>query len=1295
MERRCTLLKALAVLIVASLGVSAIPTMIVGVAPVENASAQFTGGHVSVGWIQDFQNWNPLGVEMVSDWVAAYLIYSSLFQYDEDWNEIENHLATGYYQEISEVYGNMSTWINISENAYFRNADDPYDMSNPVTAEDVKFTIELIQDNPGGSWDYYVYNITNVYVINPYQVKIDTEYPKATLIDDFVWIPILPKFYWEDLQPSKILGNMKPSDLIGSGPFMFDSMSLGQWYKFDSAPNFHGATDYGEERTIDFEGIIYTVYTDLQPLALAIERGEEDVIDITGAQGDIWNNLGEGDPQITKHVTVELAIYDVAINGIPLEMRTTQYGNGNVILLDKEVRKALGMTMNRDLLVSEYFDGLPVEADTVLNPGFWHANLTNYTEVLPYNPAWAAENLTAAGYELNGDGIFEVTAATDAYNLYGADIGDPLQFRLRVPDSDPGYAVIGEAWVSWARDAGIDLDYSLESEGVMVAQDWYKADFDIWVWSWYWGPEPLSNLACWLTREVVEGGYNCVGPITDDWYWVDEEARLARCSFDDVFDEAMKEVDRDQRKLLVDELQVMIYDTYTEFPPIHPNGLYATSTRHYDGWGQWDNHLARTIISDMLWVWYDLYPVSDNEDPIFVSPPTDKEVEVNQEAVFSVGVSDAEGDPITVNWSFGDGSAWVYDEITEDTTVEQTVTQTHTYTAIGEYEWVVGIKDDQHEFERVESVVVRVVSEINQGPDIGTVVADPTSAYVGEEVTWTAPAKDVEQGDDGAGLLFTWSWGDGSPDTVELMYPVENDTFVSNVQTHTWSAAGSYPVTISVWDGFDLETNTIHNVTYMEYYEVISNAVPDGPEVSSIEGVEGVEVPCVATAVDVDPDVLVFTWDWGDGTYTVTTHDTSSAPGMPVMSVVDHTWSAAGTHPVTVYVDDGEDGHNVSAGVDAVIVAAGEEAPPGSISLIVTPYPPYVDEELTMNISAYDANGDALIVTVEFGDGDADSQTTVGDTGLQYVEFMHTYTSEDTFVVLVHVDDGTTNVTETFELEITPPVANRPPIVSLQTTYSFFLGIDKEIRPSKAMDPDGDDLSVWYDWGDDSPLTAGDPDDGFAASHTYDSAGTFILTVWADDGVGYNISAEASVDVQEANRKPTVEGNIVKDPLKSEYDVDEVISFTVVVKDREGDDVNVTITFGDGSEESIEITDLEPDTNRTVVFEHAYSEARADDYPVVVTVKDDQLHADMTWNTLETTVSVEAKTGGTSMALIAGIVIAIVAALVVAMLLMKRRKGEPVGDDAGMEGMAPPEEAPLEAETVAETEPEPPAEPPA
>jgi len=1259
--------------------------------PVEDASAQ---GEltVKVGWMQKFMNWNPLDIAFVSDWVAIFLVYDSLFQYSEDFSTIENHLAVDKVRQEIGPSGNMSTWINVSENAYFRNAEDPLDTSHPLTAEDVKFTIEFIQDHPGGSWDYYVLNITGVNVTEPYQVRIDTSYPKATLLDDFVWVPIIPKFWWEDpknVNPNNVLANLAPMEMLGSGPFYLADYDHNQWYTFNVAPNYHATTDYGDERDFDFDAITYSIYSNIDGLRLAIEGNEADVVDVTGAQTSTWNDLGTGESHILKQVTTELGIYDICINNIPLEFRTSKYGNGNPILLDDVVRKALGMTMDRYTISGEYFDGRATVADTVLNPGFWHPDMENYVNPpgytppsdsprpLPFNTTWARENLTAAGYaDTNSDGILEVTASTAAYLDYGVAIGEPLEFRLRVPDSDQGYADIGSAWVGWAEEAGIQLNFEVVQEGIITNFDWYLADFDMWVWSWYWGPEPLSNLAVWRTIEVTEGGDNCAGPITDDWYWVDEENGVARCTYDDVFDEALRTIDVNERKALVELLQVMIYDSHTEFPPIHPNGLYAMSTANFVGWGEWSENLALTIISDMLWLWYNLEPASDNMNPDFDTPLNPiYEPTVNEPYTFSVGVSDPEGDPITVTWVWGDGTVNATDVLETNTEEEQTVEQTHTYAEAIEYTLQVFIIDDEHTVPRGDSALVNVLAEPNLGPTIDEVTPDLEVAYIEEEVTWTATAMDSEQGVTGEGLTFTWEWNDGSPVDWEWIYPVENDTLVSSVQTHAWSDPGYYVVTVNVWDGFGDPDSTVHNVSADIPYWVVDNYPPVIHNVSSISGLVDVAVPCVVIVSDLDGDSLTITWEWDDGTYTVTTVETSDSPGIPIRSSVEHTWDADGTYPVTVYVDDGYGGvlSNVSESVDAVIVASPDNAPPGSISLVTSPYPAYVGDEITLNASAYDAEGEALTVTIQFGDGETEvTSIAAGSVDLQYVEFTHTYTSANVYKVNVSVDDDTTNVTKQFDLEVLAPEENRAPVLILQSSYSFYLGVEKSIKPVDLYDPNGDPITVWYDWDDGSPLTkGGDEASGYSASHTYFTAGDFTLTVYADDGQGHNTTEETLLNVQEANRRPTVV-SVVKSPLKTSYDIGEEITFSVTLRDREGDDVELIIDFGDGSNETMDITDLVPATNKTVTFTHAYDEAG--EYSVVATAKDGQLHADPTWLTSSTNLKVSEK-GGISMLVIAGIVLALVAIAAVVLLMMRRKKKGLADEAGGMEGMAPPETA--------------------
>ena len=124
--------------------------------------------------------------------------------------------------------------------------------------------------------------------------------------------------------------------------------------------------------------------------------------------------------------------------------------------------------------------------------------------------------------------------------------------------------------------------------------------------------------------------------------------------------------------------------------------------------------------------------------------------------------------------------------------------------------------------------------------------------------------------------------------------------------------------------------------------------------------------------------------------------------------------------------------------------------------------------------------------------------------------------------------------------------------------------------------------------------------------------------------------------------------------------------------------------------------DLDPETNTTVSFSHAYDEGRTAPYVVAVVVKDDQDHSDMTWAMLGTEVEVEEKETSLSSALLIGIGLAIlIAAIAIAMLVRRKGKGEAASGSGmdEMEGMAPPE-TPEDAGQSAEgdTPDQPPAE---
>jgi len=813
-----------AVLVVVAFGASALHAAAIS----DQQTTSRTSGteaistEVKVGWLGDIANWNPMSIVMEEDYVACYLMFSALFTYDQDWNGPVGDLALSWYQVI-QPDDTMITIINITENAYFRNKANPTDDTHHLTANDVKYTFDRIMANPGGTWDIYLLDITSVTVLNDWTIVITTAYPKATLIDDLSGIPIIPQYIWNSVSDRQFLTAKTPSWLVGSGPFYFDASATGAWYKFTRAPNYFGAVEYLGVRAVKaVESILYTVYADPSALTIAMNSGMEDCAVLTGSPNLYLNTLGvNSNVNVIKQAVNEPGFCDIAINAIPMLNRTSTYGKGNPLLLDPVVRQAIEMTLSRDTIVDTIMSGLPAMADSVIQPGFWHKTISSQ---LPFDPVAARALLMANGdyIDTDGDGYLEATATAYPVQQGWAAVGSELSFRLHASAFDPSYFVIAQNWVPWAAQAGIRFTASQLSETVMTNSDWYKANYDVWVWHWGEGPEPLSTLGIWLWDEMRPGGDNCQMPMGP-----------TPGAYDAKYRQAQRTLDKTERKAMVDQLQQWVYDSYCEMPPYYYIGLYGLTDERWTGWGDWASHPARTVISSLPWLWFDLVPYNANKIPVFdTTLYSAYQVLVNTAHEFSVTVHDDDGDPLTVNWSFGDGGyaqSLVPGTISSYPTV---VTATRLFTQLSDtgFAMTVSVWDGQLGHEITSSAVVYVT---NIPPDTSPVFTSPVyynpvpPVLPGMLTTWSVSAMDYESGSPGGfGLLFTWSWGDGTS-TLNRHQPTTNYTAVTDTVTHSWAGDGSYSVVVSVWDGFGIQADPVHNVSSLPIHYLVSSIPPE------------------------------------------------------------------------------------------------------------------------------------------------------------------------------------------------------------------------------------------------------------------------------------------------------------------------------------------------------------------------------------------------------------------------------------------------------------------------------------
>ena len=884
-------------------------------------------------------------------------------------------------------------------------------------------------------------------MVNDYTVRLDIPFIKATAIDDLTGIPIVPDgFYnWSGVA---LQDPMDPGECLGSGPFTFDGYVEASWYRFRTAPNYHGAADFPEERTLSIDTITYNIASEASGLAADMNSGILDVAVMSG-EPDIYLKtlVPDATNKMVKEAVQELGICDIAINAVPLEFRVdaksaaADYCDGNPHLLDPAVRKALLMTLNKPYIKWAIMKNLSTTADSVIpTGGFWYRDVND----LAFDPAGARQVLLDAGYVDDG-GAFLVAGPESYFMQNDFDTLFPTvstrleDLRCQAPNTDPSYSLIATSWLSWAALAGIGFDPDLTGEtqeSYMINSAWYKCLYDIWVWHWGWGPEPLSDLSVWQTYEIDNGGDNCQMPM-GEWYvhgnmdidadgdidyaenyttspfvsasmiteyGMTEDGFRGFSSFDQNFSEAMHTPDIYERRDIVYSLQDMVYDSYCETPPYYDLGLYAYSEARYQGWGDWSLHSGRTVISGMPWVWFDLIPAGNMIPKIDVGLGSSYDLDIGELGTFSITVSDVEGDKLWVNWTFGDGSAPVNLQPTP-TTGQFDVSTSHSYSTAGTYTLTVTVTDGYAGHTVTDTASVVVSPPATAKPVIGALTYDPIKAYVGEEATWTFTVTDT----DSTNIRTTVAWGDGKYFVSDLT--ATPGTAIPVEALHTYTAAAVYTVTIYASDG----TN---NESIARSYTVISNSPPTAPVVSSVSALEGESRPISATTTDVDPDTLIVTWEWDDGTFTVTgPYDTSSAPGAVVTSSVTHTWDSAGSYDFTVWVDD-QEGNNVSTTATATISPEGTPVAPSVTSMVQSPNPGIVEQVVTLTIGAYDSNGDALDFYVEFGDGEAATDSTAAATGEQTVVMTHTYAAVDNYTLTVYINDGTFNVSADYTVRI-------------------------------------------------------------------------------------------------------------------------------------------------------------------------------------------------------------------------------------------------------------------------------------
>ncbi|MCL4507285.1 MAG: peptide ABC transporter substrate-binding protein [Chloroflexi bacterium] len=509
------------------IGVAAIAFIVYQLAPRSTVTVPDTGGTYVEGVAGAPQYINPLLCQL----------------HDED-RDLCSLAFTGLtrFTETGEVVPDIATTWSISEDGitytFKMRQDAKWQDGSPITADDVVFTAKLLQDPgfPGRQDIGALWQSIKVIKVDNYTVRFQLSQPLAPFLD-FTTIGLLPQH---------ILTGTKASELTNL-PYNLQPVGDGPWRVVEVNTNGNRVSSIALEPSANYYGpkpnlsrLIFRYYPNVQAAFDAYRAGD---VDGFGNLSLADVKRAEGRDDLTIYSATKARYTSLFIN--------LRKDSGAIALMDKSVRQALMLAIDRDKLVRDVLGGEAVVADTPFIPGTWayHSGVKHY----PYDPTLATQLLRDAGYEL-------ATVAPSNVSVWQKN-GEPIAFTLLTQD-DPTRRTVAEAIAKQWRDLGVQVSVQpvrnlvrdfLSSRQFQVALVDSLVDGD---------PDPYP---IWHRSQIAPPGQNYTGfDNADASNWL-EAARMT--------------TDRTLRFEYYRKFQELFADELPALPLYYPTYQYAISNR--------------------------------------------------------------------------------------------------------------------------------------------------------------------------------------------------------------------------------------------------------------------------------------------------------------------------------------------------------------------------------------------------------------------------------------------------------------------------------------------------------------------------------------------------------------------------------------------------------------------------------------------------------------------------------------------------------------------------------------------
>jgi len=431
-------------------------------------AARREGGSLVIGDWESPTNFSPLFNDELPAREIDSLLYAGLTRLDAQLHPVADLLS-----ELPTLDNGGVSWDRAARRmtvSYRLRAGLHWSDGQPITAEDVKFTWQVIRESQPGS----ALNADGYSTIADLQVQ-------GSLRFTIAFSRIYPQYLdlFSAILPQHRLADVPPARIADSAFFTRPDVVSGPYKLSDLVPDDHIALVRNEAwsqgragRHPHLDAILFRIYPEVGQLIDAARKGEVDLaLEIPDEQLSTLGNLGAMGEQRRPSLAYEQVTFNQADpnpqTGLPPPWR------GDPILL-----QALRSSIDRTGLVQRVLQG---EAPVAQSP---ISSLTDFHDAdaaLRFD-AGSAQALERDGWILAGDGVRVKNGRRLSFSLLTA-LGDPLRTQVRA-DLIAQWRKLGVEVVP--RDAHPSEMFSGYAQGGLLEQGKFEAG----LWTWSTGSDP-------------------------------------------------------------------------------------------------------------------------------------------------------------------------------------------------------------------------------------------------------------------------------------------------------------------------------------------------------------------------------------------------------------------------------------------------------------------------------------------------------------------------------------------------------------------------------------------------------------------------------------------------------------------------------------------------------------------------------------------------------------------------------------------------------------------------------------